>query len=242
MRLIDPRNGKQAPLDQDLQQRWAKEYADWSREECMHEPERQELRRGTNKGGAPVIRMQCLDCGERIGNPVKRPPNADELPEFDDALHETYNSQRKASKEKLDQKYVEIQLRRWKGNEKGDEYYTQAREAYMNSPEWKTRRRLVMERANGLCEGCRQADAAEVHHLSYEHLGNEFLFELVALCRDCHSRIHAKGDYEALVEGCKLCLHVSKGGFCRLYDLPLEMALDPEGPCTFERDGFEPAD
>lgn len=112
----------------------------------------------------------------------------------------------------------------------------------MNSSEWKTRRRLVMERAKGLCEGCRQADAAEVHHLSYEHLGNEFLFELVALCRDCHSRVHAKGDYEAMVEGCKLCLHVSKGGFCRLFDLPLEMALDPDGPCTFERDGFEQAD
>lgn len=41
-------------------------------------------------------------------------PHVAELPEFDDALHETYNSQRKASKEKLDQEYVEIQLRRWK--------------------------------------------------------------------------------------------------------------------------------
>lgn len=108
MRLFDPRNGKQAPLDIDLQQRCAKEFAEWSRHECKHI--RQELRRGTNKGGAPVIRMQCLDfCGGRIGNPVKRPPNAEELPEFDDAKHDAYNAARKAVIEKSDQKYVETQ-------------------------------------------------------------------------------------------------------------------------------------
>lgn len=43
-------------------------------------------------------------------------------------------------------------------------------------------------------------------------------------------------------EGCKLCRRSGKGGFCRLYDLPLEMALDLEVPWTFERDGFDAAD
>lgn len=95
MRVIDPRNGKQAPLDHDLQPRWAKEFAEWSRQECKHE--RQELRRGTNNAGMPVIRMQCLDCGLRVGQAVKRPPNADELPEFDDAMHDAYNAARKGN-------------------------------------------------------------------------------------------------------------------------------------------------
>ena len=237
MRVTDPRNGKQVPLDMDLQQLWSKDYAEWSRHECTHE--RQELRRGTNNAGMPVIRMQCLDCGLRIGNAVKRTTDADRIPEFDDAKNEAHEAARKADKNKIDQKYLDIQLRRWKGHEKGGEYYTQAREAYMNSPAWKDLRRLVMERAQGLCEGCRQADAAEVHHLSYEHLGHEFLFELVALCRDCHSRYHAKGDHEALVEGCNACLHASKGSYCRLFDMPMEMAISVEGPCTFERDGFD---
>lgn len=242
MRLIDPRNGKQAALDHDLADKWAKEFADWSRQECKHDPRRQELRRGTNKNGSPVIRMQCLDCGERVGQSIKRPPNADDLSEIDDSIYEAHIAARTAAKDRIDQKYVEIQLRRWKAKEKGDSYYKQAHEAYISSPAWKERRRLVMDRAQGHCEGCRKAAASEVHHLSYEHLGHEFLFELVALCRDCHSRVHAKGDHEALVAGCKHCLHLSKGSFCRLYDLPLEMALDPEGPCTFERDGFEPAE
>lgn len=237
MRLTDPRNGKQTPLDMDLLERWAREYAELSRHECKHD--RQRLCRGTNKGGAPVVRMQCLDCGERIGNPVKRPPNVEELPEFDDAKHETYSAARKAAKEKVDQKYIDIHLRRWKGKEEGDSYYAQAHNAYLESPAWKERRRLVKERSQGLCEGCRAAAATEVHHLTYAHWGQEFLFELVALCGDCHDRIHAKGDHEALIEGCKTCLHASKGSFCRLYDMPMPMALDAEGPCTFDRYGFE---
>lgn len=239
MRLIDPRNGKQAPLDIDLQQRWAREFAEWSRQECTHE--NQGLRRGTNKGGAPVIRMQCLDCGLRVGNPVKRPANADELPEFNDAMHDDYNAARNAAKDKIDQKYVEIQLRRWKAQEQGDSYYRQAHNAYISSPEWRDLRQRVMDRAQGLCEGCRLAPAKEVHHLSYEHWGHEFLFELVALCGDCHDRIHAKGDHEALVAGCSGCLHASRGHYCRLYDVPMVTALEADELCTFEREGFEPA-
>lgn len=237
MRVTDPRNGKQAPLDMDLQQSWAKDYAEWSRQECEHE--RQELRRGTNNAGMPVIRMQCEDCGLRIGNPVKRPPNAEELPGFDDAKHDLHSAKRKAALQKVDQKYAEIQLRRWRGKEDGDSYYRQAHDAYLASAAWKERRRLVKQRANNSCEGCGKAAATEVHHLSYAHWGQEFLFELVALCGDCHDRIHAKGDHEALVEGCKTCLHASKGSYCLLFDMPMPMALDTGGPCTFERDGFE---
>jgi 5-methylcytosine-specific restriction endonuclease McrA len=241
MRLIDPRNGKQLTLDVDLAVRWAKEFSDLSSQECEHK--RQELRRGQNMGGHPVIRMQCLDCGLRLGKAfgIKQTPNADELSGFDDEMHNAYKAERKAVKEKIDQKYVEVQLRRWKAKEQGDSYYQQAHNAYLSSPEWRARRKLVLDRSQGLCEGCRLAPPTEVHHLSYEHWGHELLFELVALCGDCHDRIHAKGDHEALVEGCKACLHASRGNFCRLYDVPMVTALEAEELCTFERDGFEPA-
>ncbi len=237
MRVTDPRNGKQAPLDVDLAQRWAKEFSAWSAQECGHE--RQQLRRGTNKGGAPVFRMQCLDCGFRVGNPVKRPSDADELPEIDDAMRDTYDAKRDAAKAKIDQKCVEIQLRRWRAKEQGESYYRQAHNAYLASPEWRELRQRVMDRAQGLCEGCRLSPAREVHHLSYEHWGHEFLFELVALCGDCHDRIHAKGDHEALVAGCSGCLHASRGHYCRLYDVPMVTALEAEELCSFERVGYE---
>jgi len=61
---------------------------------------------------------------------------------------------------------------------------------YLRSQEWALKRAKVMRRAGGLCEGCGDHRATDVHHLSYEHVTQEFLFELVALCADCHERIH----------------------------------------------------
>jgi 5-methylcytosine-specific restriction endonuclease McrA len=37
-------------------------------------------------------------------------------------------------------------------------------------------------------DGC-QSRATQVHHLTYRHLGNEPLFELMAICRDCHEQL-----------------------------------------------------
>src|SRR5215212_8618047 len=59
---------------------------------------------------------------------------------------------------------------------------------YLETPEWHSRREKVLERANGRCEGCGERRAAQVHHRTYEHVGDEFLFELVALCELCHER------------------------------------------------------
>lgn len=63
---------------------------------------------------------------------------------------------------------------------------------YLKSDEWAARREKVMQRAGGICEGCRQRPATEVHHLSYEHVTQEFLFELVAMCGGCHARWHGQ--------------------------------------------------
>lgn len=59
--------------------------------------------------------------------------------------------------------------------------------------------RRVLERANHVCEGCGVNAATEVHHKTYKNVGNEFLFELVAICRPCHQRYHAddEGDTNA---------------------------------------------
>jgi 5-methylcytosine-specific restriction endonuclease McrA len=63
---------------------------------------------------------------------------------------------------------------------------------YLQTDAWQERRRLVLRRAGGICEGCRKARAVEVHHLTYQHIGHEFLWELVAICRACHERYHEK--------------------------------------------------
>ena len=57
---------------------------------------------------------------------------------------------------------------------------------------WKKKRGKVLERASGICEGCLEKPATQVHHLSYEHVGDEYLFELVAVCDACHDNLHSQ--------------------------------------------------
>jgi hypothetical protein len=63
---------------------------------------------------------------------------------------------------------------------------------YLKSQEWAVRRAKVMRRAGHICEGCGNKPATEVHHLTYDHVTEEFLFELVAVCGDCHERLHRR--------------------------------------------------
>lgn len=63
---------------------------------------------------------------------------------------------------------------------------------YLQSSIWKEKARKVMQRAKGLCEACLENQATQVHHLSYNHVGREPLFELVAVCNECHQDIHKK--------------------------------------------------
>jgi 5-methylcytosine-specific restriction endonuclease McrA len=77
-------------------------------------------------------------------------------------------------------------------------------DAYMTSPEWEAKRRRVLGRVGYLCEGCGARRAVHVHHLTYAHFGDEFLWELVAVCEGCHSRVHGRpigAGYSVPLEG-----------------------------------------
>ena len=59
---------------------------------------------------------------------------------------------------------------------------------YLDSPAWQVKRDKVIQRDGGHCV-C-GAQATQVHHKNYDHIGKEPLEELVALCEDCHNRVH----------------------------------------------------
>lgn len=61
--------------------------------------------------------------------------------------------------------------------------------AYLESAPWKHRRALVLKRSGGVCEGCGIEHATEVHHTTYQHVGNEMLWELRAICKSCHDMV-----------------------------------------------------
>jgi hypothetical protein len=74
-----------------------------------------------------------------------------------------------------------------------------AYERYLQSPTWLERRHRVLQRAQGICEGCGNRRASEVHHRLYpqgtlpgspEWIAAEKLFDLAAVCPECHADLH----------------------------------------------------
>lgn len=62
---------------------------------------------------------------------------------------------------------------------------------YMQSSEWKNKRKLVLCRDDNTCQICGIKEVIfDVHHLSYDRFGNEYLFDLVTLCKNCHMSMH----------------------------------------------------
>ena len=62
-------------------------------------------------------------------------------------------------------------------------------EVYINSPEWSKKRSYILQRDEYTCKICGKA-ATDVHHLTYTNLTNEFDFELISLCHECHFEIY----------------------------------------------------
>lgn len=138
----------------------------------------------TIRGGSLQFVWQCQQCGSAVGNAVSRAQAVElmgtaDLPLFDECTRASYAAQQARLRQ-------EEQAQR---QHEGQAIYAQ----YLASPEWAAIRSKVMRRAAGVCEGCADAEPNEVHHLTYENVGAEFMFELVALCGPCHRRIHDDG-------------------------------------------------
>ena len=61
---------------------------------------------------------------------------------------------------------------------------------YLRTPAWRKIRDRVLERDGYLCQGYHDRTATIAHHLTCADVGREFLFDLVALCRDYHEQFH----------------------------------------------------
>lgn len=65
---------------------------------------------------------------------------------------------------------------------------------YLKSDVWQIRRAMALERAGYKCHVCGERENLNVHHKTYEHLGNELPEELVVLCRTHHWMEHNPGE------------------------------------------------
>jgi 5-methylcytosine-specific restriction endonuclease McrA len=125
------------------------------------------------------LRHQCLECGRILTSSLKHSLATPDTPEISREEAMRYHRKR------LDE-LAQAQRERELSNEQWRARY----DAYIGSDAWAVRREQVISRAGGICEGCREAEAVQAHHLSYRNMGNEFLWELVAICRNCHERVH----------------------------------------------------
>lgn len=135
-----------------------------------------ELRRRTVANSGVHLLYQCLVCGRAASTALPRSKvgNADRLPPWDESLAQRYNDRRIA---KMDDERAA---------------WFAEHDAYLKTPKWRKKRAAVLLRAQGTCEGCAEAPATQVHHLTYDHWRDELLWELVAICDSCHARIHAE--------------------------------------------------
>lgn len=65
---------------------------------------------------------------------------------------------------------------------------------YLGSNEWKNIRNKRLERDGFKCVCCGAAANLEVHHTTYDRIGNENIEDLITLCKDCHKAIHNSRD------------------------------------------------
>lgn len=65
---------------------------------------------------------------------------------------------------------------------------------FLQTPYWQSVRATMLERSDHRCHRCNAREHLQVHHISYEHRGDEMrhLELLVVLCRDCHASVHGK--------------------------------------------------
>lgn len=64
---------------------------------------------------------------------------------------------------------------------------------YLRSPKWQRVRRDALRRQPA-CVVCANKDGLDVHHKTYERLGNERPEDVVVLCRNCHDAFHRHRD------------------------------------------------
>ena len=85
------------------------------------------------------------------------------------------------------------------GKDRQSKEWREAYDAYLTTPAWKLKRKLVLLRSRGLCEACMLVAPTEIHHRFYpnawpgseEWIRKEKLFWLVAVCHPCHEDIHS---------------------------------------------------
>jgi hypothetical protein len=128
-----------------------------------------------------------MACGHSVAQPVakKAVPDWQQLPEWDAALSKAYAAAMHA-------KSLQASVDK-KAAERAD-YYD-----YLQTEPWRAKSRMVLQR-DPVCQACGEAPSEQAHHLTYDRIYREPLFDLVGVCRPCHASLHRREKLDEAIE------------------------------------------
>lgn len=141
--------------------------------ECCHETT--EIRQRTDSLGRAFFKRQCLACGRAVGDAISRRDVPADVKPWDEELEAATCA---AAAEMRPVLREEKRMKWWS-------WYAE----YLKTAIWEDKRSRVLERDGHLCQACRRTRASECHHLTYRHVGDEPLFDLIAVCHRCHEKL-----------------------------------------------------
>jgi hypothetical protein len=163
--------------------------------------------------GRITLYRQCSHCGKKHPKGVfkhsevvnlKEKIQNNQISKYDEDLENsgpTYNTYwseyKKPEMDKINEEHEEnkilIQKEKNKEHEQKQIEWFKEHSEYLHTSQWQNIRQKVLKRDNYLCQGCLEAKATEVHHITYANWRNELMFELMSVCYNCHhNRIHKK--------------------------------------------------
>lgn len=230
--MIDPETGERVLISGELLDEYLAEIRPL-RDACDHK-ERTELRRRQLSDGRSAFYLQCQTCGQATGAAVRQSEGYG-APSWDEELNGRYRAKRTAAAAAVEAKFLKRHREIERGIEHDAKRWQDQYAAYRRTPQWQSKRNKVMQRAGGLCEGCLEEPAVVVHHKGYRNVGDELLFELVALCRACHGKAHPEHHdcfYDNDYSPCESCAHSQEGGaWCGKHEVKAYKAFEVGGPC-----------
>lgn len=135
----------------------------------------------------PRVFYQCTNCGHANRAKCIDSKKYDDLIDSDFDKHKFDDREVKKFEELA---FIKQQFEYYK-NSVSFKYHE-----YLNTGQWKEKRKLVLQRDNFTCQHCKIEPAYDIHHISYRTIYKEELNELMSVCRNCHREIHKSFFFE----------------------------------------------
>lgn len=139
--------------------------------------------------GAVTVHIQCTGCGRSLSGALKRDAFTywQDFPAWDTEVGETHKA---ALHDSHMERLADIDAAREQRETEAARRRAEYSQWLLTSREWQTLRDRAWRRAGGLCEACLANQAKDIHHLTYRLGRLPPAWELRAVCRSCHDRLH----------------------------------------------------